>query len=181
MRIGTDILRHRQSVGPALLVLALLLAASAACAFSAPDRLNEGKGTRSDPVPARKFAKTTQYDVRALSVVRPITPPDDALLETDDDLSSEYMKVQFEVRCTKDAEEICDLTALRDSFQVIGGKGVLFPPDYTFKLEDPILEGEILGGAQKTGWLVFKVPQGLPVTEAVAEYGDDLRVFFQLP
>ncbi len=70
------------------------------------------------------------------------------------------MKVQFEILCKKDPEEICNLTELRDSLQVVGGSGVLFPPDYTLEIDDPLLEGEILGGAQKAGWLVFKVPQG---------------------
>lgn len=58
---------------------------------------------------------------------------------------------------------------------------MLFPPDYTLEIDDPVLEGEILGGAQKTGWLVYKVPVGLAVNEAVAQYGEDLRVFFRLP
>jgi hypothetical protein len=91
------------------------------------------------------------------------------------------MKVQFEVRCTRGEEEICDLTELRDNIQLVGGEGVLFPPDYSLEIDDPLLEGEILGGGVKAGWLVYRVPHGLPVTEAVVEYGEDLRVFFAAP
>jgi len=174
-------IKRRWGATPVLLALVMLLVAGAACAFNAPDRLNEGQGTRDKPVPARKFAKTPQYDVRALSVVRPVTVTSEGESGKNTDIASEYMKVQFEVRCNKDPEEICNLTELRDSLQVVGGSGVLFPPDYALEIEDPLLEGEILGGAQKTGWLVFKGPQGLSVTEALAQYGEDLRVFFRLP
>ncbi|NLE50808.1 MAG: hypothetical protein GX613_05320 [Chloroflexi bacterium] len=173
--------KQRWSVAPVLLVLTALLAAGAACALNSPDRLNEGRGTRDNPVPARVFAKTTQYDVRALSVLRPLPLETETPSEEQTDLSYEYMKVQFEVRCTRDAEAICNLTELRDNFQLVGGEGVLFPPDYTLEIDDPLLEGEILGGGEKAGWLVYRVPHGLAVTEAVVQYGEDLRVFFRLP
>ncbi len=64
-------INRRWGAAPVLLALVMLLMAGAACAFNAPDRLNEGQGTRDKPVAARKFAKTPHYEVRALSVVRP--------------------------------------------------------------------------------------------------------------
>jgi len=173
--------KQRWGAAPVLLVVVMLVTAGAACALNAPDRLNEGRGTRENPVPARVFAKTTQYDVRALSVLRPLPVETETPSEEESDLGYEYMKVQFEVRCTRGEEEICDLTELRDNIQLVGGEGVLFPPDYSLEIDDPLLEGEILGGGVKAGWLVYRVPHGLPVTEAVVEYGEDLRVFFRLP
>lgn len=172
--------KQRWKAAPVVFVAGILLAAAAACAFNAPDRLNDGRGTRDNPVPARVFAKTPSYEVRALSVLRPL-PVDEAEAPEGGTTGSEYMKVQFEVLCARDPEEICNLTELRDKFQLVGGEGVLFPPDYTLEIDDPLLEGEILGGAQKPGWLVYRVPNGLPVTEAVVEYGEELRVFFRLP
>jgi|GEM_PF-1704597 hypothetical protein len=174
------VIKRWWGAAPALLVAGMMLAAAAACAFNSPDRLNDGRGTRERPVPARVFAKTPQYEVRALSVLRPVPVEGQGEGETTD-IGTEYMKVQFEVLCSRDPEEICDLTELRDNFQVVGGEGVLFPPDYTLEISDPLLEGEILGGAQKAGWLVYKVPTGLTVTEAVVEYGEGLRLFFRLP
>jgi len=174
-------MKRRWEMLPVILVAVMLLAAGTACALTAPDRLNEGRGTRENPVPARTFAKTTQYEIRALSVIRPVTTDTSSATDASDDRSMEFMKVQFEVLCTKDSEEICNLTELRDNFQLVGSNGVLFPPDYTLEIDDPLLEGEILGGAQKTGWLVYQVPAGLAVNEAVAQYGEDLRVFFRLP
>ena len=121
------VIKRWWGAAPALLVAGMMLAAAAACAFNSPDRLNDGRGTRERPVPARVFAKTPQYEVRALSVLRPVPVEGQGEGETTD-IGTEYMKVQFEVLCSRDPEEICDLTELRDNFQVVGGEGVLFPP-----------------------------------------------------
>lgn len=162
-----------------LLVFMMLLAASVACMQQSPEALNEGKGTRDDPVLARQYAKTDVYDVRVLSAVRPVQIP----TPTDEDIEVEYMKVQFGVKCTKAAEDICNLDELRSNFKVVSEEGILYDPALTIEPSegDSILGGEILGEAEQAGWLIYEVPVGINVTEAVVGYGEDMRVFLKLP
>lgn len=157
------------------LVLVMLGAASLACMQTAAG-LNEGKGTRQDPVPAREFAKTSNYEVRALSVVRPMEVKSDSP-------GSEYMRVQFEIKCRKAEDAVCNLGDLRDDLKLVSSDGVLYDPvdGVALSQADKPLEGEILGQATNAGWVVYEVPLGLEVTAGVAAYGQDQRTFFKLP
>ena len=160
-----------------MLVFISVLATALACAQS-PAGLNQGRGTRDNPIAARSYAKTTSYEVRAQSVVRPV--PD---LAPENDVEKEYMKVQFEIKCARDSDEVCDLAVLREQFRLVDEEGIIYESDPTVELparDDP-LECEILGGAAKAGWMAFRVPVGVPVNTALAEYGEDQRIFFRLP
>jgi hypothetical protein len=156
------------------LVVGMLALAVLACSFNSPSTLNEGQGTASDPVPLQKYARTSDYDIRALSVVRPI---EEGVSTDDSDL--EYMRVQFQIRCTKDEDEICDLSELRRDIKLVDKNGIIYDPALTITV-DRMLEGQILGGAEKAGWQVYRVPEGLVVGRALAEYGQDHRVFFMI-
>jgi hypothetical protein len=168
-----------KSQGVVLFVGMMLLAASVACMKQSAAVLNEGKGTRDDPVAARQYAKTDVYDVRVLSAVRPAQLPTPAGQETE----QEYMKVQFGVKCTKAEDEVCNLGELRSDFKVVSKDGILYDPALTVEAPngDNVLAGEILGGAEQTGWLIYQVPVGVTITEAVVGYGEDMRVFLRLP
>jgi hypothetical protein len=161
-------------------VLVWLLAASLACMEQAPEHLNEGRGTRDDPVPARVYAKTTNYEVRAQNAVRPMAG---ATPTQDEEFPTEYLKVQFEIKCIRGTDEICDLNEIGPNLTVISDDGVIYEADMTATLPagDSPLDGEILGGAEQAGWLVYQVPTGIPVTLALAKYGQDQRIFFKLP
>jgi len=154
----------------------MLLLGALACSFQTPENLNEGRGTREKPVPAREYAKTTDYDVRAMSVVRPLAPD----VQPEDDPESEYLRVQYQIRCTKSESDVCQLASLGRNIQLVDASGILYPPIYNVELEKP-LQGEILGDAEQTGWLAYKLPRGVEICCAVSEYGDDMRVFFGLP
>jgi hypothetical protein len=168
-----------KSLGVIIFVAVLLLASSMACMQQSAEVLNEGKGTRDDPVAAMKYAKTDAYDVQILSAVRPAQIPTPAGQKTD----HEYMKVQFGVKCTRADDQVCNLDEFRVNFKVASEDGILYDPALEIDVPqgDNVLEGEILGGAEQTGWLLYQVPVGVPVTLAVVGYGDDLHVFLKLP
>jgi hypothetical protein len=162
----------------------MMLAVSAlACMQQNAEVLNKGQGTRDDPVAARQYAHTTTYDVRAMNVVRPMNV-ENTPAALDDNTQSEYMRVQFEIKCSRGTEEICNLDELRAGIKLVGTNGVLYEPLSDFVLDDesePPLAGEILGGAEQSGWVVYQVPVGMSVPQAVAEFGQDQHVFFSLP
>lgn len=157
------------------LVTVFLWLATVACSFNSPTTLNDGKGTSDEPVPVQTYARTSDYDVRALSVVRPV---EELSLPPESDM--EYMRVQFQVRCTQGSDEVCDLTELRQDIKLVDNNGVIYEPQLNVGVDNP-LEGQILGDAEKAGWLVYAVPQGLEVHRALTEYGQDQRVFFLIP
>lgn len=162
------------SYWPALLVGMLLVISGMACTvFSSPGALNEGQGTRDDPVAVHIYAKTIEFDVRALSVVW-MTQSD-----TDKDLSERTLRVQLQVRCTKADDQICVLEDIGERIKMVDASGILYEPSSNTD-ENP-LEGEILGGAEKAGWLVYRIPRGVEIASLVAEYGQEQHVFFELP
>jgi hypothetical protein len=157
-------------------VIAALVLAILACSGTPASTMNEGKGTRNDPVPAGKYMITNKYDVRAqaVSYVDTQDPPS----ETD-----EYRKVQFQIKCTKSPDDICDLSEIRDSLKLVSTTGIIYDsvPGVTLPPSDKPLQGEILGGAEQVGWLVYEIPIGVEVKLAMAEYDTDRRGFFSLP
>ncbi len=167
-----------------LFVILVLSISALACFQQSRAELNNGKGARDNPVAPRKYAVTPDFSIAALSVVRrPITAGDIAEPTQEaepDDLHLEYLKVQFQVKCNLAEEKICNLDEIRPHIQLVSDTGILFDSIET-ENNDPLLGGEILGGAEKTGWLIFKVPVGMVVTTAVARYEDGEMVFFGLP
>lgn len=164
-----------------VLAAAMLLISGLACASESATTLNEGKGTRADPVVARKFAKASSFDVRALSVIHlsSSTPTPE---ETPAGI--EVIKVQFEIKCTRGSDEICDLGELRNNLKLVSEDGIIYEAaldgDGLAESDQP-LKGEILGGAQQAGWMVYAIPAGVEVKLALAEFGEDELVFFKLP
>ena len=157
-------------------VIAVLVLAILACSGTPASTLNEGKGTRNDPVLVGKYMVTTTYEIRAqaVSYVDTQEPASDA---------DEYRKVQFQIKCTKSADDICDLSEIRDSLKLVSTTGIIYDPVPGVKLppSDKPLQGEILGGAEQVGWLVYEIPIGVEVKLAMAEYDTDRRGFFVLP
>ena len=160
-----------------LLVIMLLMLASAACTLFSAESLNDGRGTRENPVPARTYAKTTSYNVRALSVV---WPQKDEADQTVDDMQMVPVRLQVEIQCGREDDEICQLEEIGQEIKLVDDTGALYEPILTETVDDP-LEGEILGDAAKAGWLSYEVPRGINISSAVAEYGEEQRVFFKLP
>lgn len=158
------------------LVLMLLTLASAACALSSPEALNDGKGTRKNPIPPQTYAHTPDYDVRALGVVWE-QPEHSQPVDSQD---TQHLRVQFQIRCDKPEDAICQIEEIRQGIQLVDASGILYDPVFSATIEN-LLEGEILGDGEKAGWLAFQVPRGVELVSAVAEYGDDQHVFFQLP
>jgi hypothetical protein len=163
--------------GYPLLVMLLLLLAGAACTLFSAESLNDGKGTRENPVPARVYAKTTSYNVRALSVVWPQVDQADQPV---DDMQTISVRLQVEIQCERADDEICQLEEIGREIKLVDGTGALYDPVDTETVEEP-LTGEILGKAEKAGWLLYEVPRGIEIKSAVAEYEQDQRVFFNLP
>ncbi len=157
------------------LVVGLLALAVLACSFNSPTTLNNGRGSADNPVPLQRYARTSDYDVRALSVVRPMPEATSGA-----DADWEYMRVQFQVRCTLSRDKVCNLSELRSQLKLVDVSGIIYDPKLSVTVDNP-LEGEILGDAEKAGWLVYAVPKGLQVTRAMAEYGQDHRLFFFIP
>lgn len=175
-------MKLRQGKQPALvMVVAALLLAILACSGTPASSLNEGRGTRNDPVPARRYTRTTEYEVRVLTVVRP-SPPDAEATAEPSELTHRY-HVQFQVKCRKPPDDICDLDAISDQLKLVSSDGIIYEPMTNPPLEesDTELEGRILGGAEKTGWMVYEAPTGVELSLAMAEYGQDRRAFFRLP
>lgn len=166
-----NLIRHRRLA----LVVGFLALAVLACSFNSPTTLNNGRGSVDKPVPLQRYARTSDYDVRALSVVRPM-PEADPGPEAD----WEYMRVQFQIRCTLGKEKVCNLTELRSQLKLVDDGGIIYDPELSVPVENP-LEGEILGNAEKAGWLAYAVPKGLQVARGMAEYGQDHRLFFFIP
>jgi len=158
-------------------MLIMLVLASLACMQASAGALNEGQGTRDNPIAPRKFARTGDYEIRALSTIRPVTADNYTAPE-----GFEFMKVQFEVKCTKSEAEICDLTDLQNNIKVVSNTGILYTADPETQLDKP-LAGEILGGAADAGWLTYVVPVGMTIDQALAQYGMDGAnlIFFKLP
>jgi hypothetical protein len=118
-----------------------------------------------------------------MNVVRPMNV-ENTPAALDDNTQSEYMRVQFEIKCSRGTEEMCNLDDLRAGIKLVGTDGVLYEPLSDFVLDDESeqpLAGEILGGAKQSGWVVYQVPIGMSVPQAVAEFGQDQYVFFSLP
>ncbi len=84
------------------------------------------------------------------------------------------------MRCTKPDDEICVLEDIRRHVKLVDGSGILYEPEFSVEGETP-LEGEILGQAEKSGWVMYRMPYGVEVASLVVEYGDDQRLFFALP
>ncbi|HEX3053690.1 MAG TPA: hypothetical protein VHP83_23730 [Aggregatilineaceae bacterium] len=166
------------------LVILLLSIAALACFQQSRSEMNNGKGARDNPVSPRKYAVTSDFSIAALSVVRrPITASEisEATQEASpDDLQFEYLKVQFQVKCNLADEKICDLSEIGTHVQLVSDTGILINPTDMENSDSP-LAGEILGDAEKTGWLIFKVPIGMVVTTAVVRYDDGEMLFFALP
>lgn len=161
---------------PVWLVVSLLVMASMAC-MRQTDTLNQGRGTRDDPVTALQFARTLNYSIRGMSVSRPYDVPRRTARE-----NYEFVGVEFEILCTRDDEEICDLDEIATEIRLVSDAGHLFTPRLNLTLDNP-LEGQILGNSRKVGWVVFEVPITMPVktgTVAFASEAEDL-VFFSLP
>jgi hypothetical protein len=107
-----------------------------ACALISAEGLNDGN--TGGAVPARTYAKTTDYEVRALSVVW--SNPDDS--STTD---SQYagMRVQFQIRCDAADREVCPLGEIASNIKLVDAAGILYDSVLDDNLEKP-LEGEIL-------------------------------------
>lgn len=157
------------------LVIAALVFSTVACALSSPETLNDGKGTRENPVPPRTYALTSNYAVRALSVVRDTHNGDQS-----SPAEHEQIRVQFQIRCEEQEDEVCQLKDIRGHIRLVDANGIVYEPLWSADVDKP-LEGEILGSGEKTGWLAYELPRGVDVMFAVADYGEDQRVFFQLP
>jgi hypothetical protein len=165
----------RHLLYPALPFLSLVLAATACVFMSSPAELNDGRGTRQQPIPKGIYAKTLDYEVTVLSVDSPQQDKDSS-----GSSQSLTLRVQFQVRCLKQADQVCQLQEIARHLKLVDEGGILYDPVFVPEIEDP-LEGEILGDAVKAGWLVYQIPHGVSITLALAEYGQDQRVFFQLP
>lgn len=160
-----------------LLVLALLALSTLACSIlTSPEALNDGKGSRENPVPLKEYAKTLDFDVRALTAVW----INRGGSESDEDPQEQSIRIQLQVRCTKQDDEVCVLEDIRGHVKLVDGSGILYEPGFAIENETP-LEGEILGGAEKSGWVMYRMPYGVEVDSLVVEYGDDQRLFFELP
>jgi hypothetical protein len=170
---GAGAFRH--PTYPLLALICLLLATMACVLISAPEELNDGKGTRERPVPARQYAKTLDYEVVALNVEWPQQDKQTSLSSETVDL-----RILLQIKCLKLADQVCQLDEIASHIKAVDGSGMLYDPVFAPDIETP-LEGEVLGGATKAGWLVYQIPQGVQVRLALAEYGQDQRVFFQLP
>ncbi|WP_119068692.1 hypothetical protein [Aggregatilinea lenta] len=157
-------------------VIAALVLAILACSGTPASTLNEGKGTRNDPVPVGKYMVTTNYEVRAQAVSHVDT--EEPSSETD-----EYRKVQFLIKCRKSPDDVCDLDQIRENLKLVSVTGIIFDPVPNVDLppSDKPLGGDILGEAEKAGWLVYEIPIGLDITLGMAEYETDRRGFFVLP
>jgi hypothetical protein len=166
--------RPFQSISPWLVMLLLVLA-TMACVLSSADMLNDGKGTRKNPVPPRTYAHTFDYDVRALSAVW--EEQNDSQVSSAQDMR---LRVQFQIRCNKAEDEICQLVDIRQHIKLVDTSGIIYEPVFSLNIDDP-LEGEILGGGEKAGWLIYQIPQGAEISASIAEYGQEQGVFFQLP
>ncbi|NDJ78551.1 MAG: DUF4352 domain-containing protein [Chloroflexi bacterium] len=146
-----------------------------ACALSSPETLNDGKGTRENPVPPRTYARTVNYDVRALNVVWE---------QQNESTSSESLeiplRVQYQIRCTKDEGDVCQLEDIHPNLKLVDTNGIVYESVFLADLEKP-LQGEVLGDGEKVGWIAYRVPRGVEITAAVAEYGAEQHVFFELP
>lgn len=167
---------HRRIPSPVWLVVGMLVFSSVAC-MRQMDTLNQGKGTRDDPVTALQFAKTMNYDIRGTSVERGADIPGEMPAS-----DHTFMRVEFEVICTKDSEQICDLENIAEDVKLVNTMGRLYPPRLDVAQDSP-LSGEILGKARYTGWLVYEVPESSTIQVAVVPFsadGEDL-VFFNLP
>jgi len=165
----------RHLLVPWLSLVSLLLATMACVLFASPAELNDGKGTRERPVPARQYAKTLDYGVTALNAVWPPQDKETSLAAETIDL-----RVLFQIKCLMLADQVCQLDQIASHIKVVDGSGILYDPVFASDIGDP-LEGEVLGGATKAGWLVYQIPRGVQITLALAEYGQDQRVFFELP
>jgi hypothetical protein len=160
-----------------LLVLTLLALSTLACSIlSSPEALNDGKGSRENPVPLKEYAKTIDFDVRALSAVWINRGGN----ESEEDPQEQSIRIQLQVRCTKQDDEVCVLEDIRDHVKLVDGSGILYEPGFAVGDEKP-LEGEILGEAEKSGWVMYRMPYGVEVASLVVEYGEDQRLFFELP
>lgn len=157
-------------------VIAVLVLAILACSGTPASTLNDGKGTRNDPVPVGKYMVTTNYEIRAQAVTYMDT-------EQPTNEADEYRKVQFQIKCRKSPDDICDLGEIRDNLKLVSTTGIIFDPVYNVTLppSDRPFQGQILGDAEQVGWLVYQTPKGLEVTLAMAEYDPDRRGFFALP
>lgn len=182
MKLVTDPPAHRPAttaptrlVYPWLIVMLLVLA-SAACVLSSPEVLNDGKGTRDNPIPPKTYAHTLAYDVGAMAAVW--EQQDDSPASASEDV--QLLRVQFQVHCNENEDQVCQLEDIRRDLKLVDASGILYEPVFSLEIEKP-LEGEILGGAEKTGWLAFQIPRGVEVVAAIAEYGEDQRVFMRLP
>jgi hypothetical protein len=157
-------------------VVMLLGLSTLSCAvFSSPGTLNDGKGTREDPVPMQVYAKTIDFDVRALSVVW----MDQEAAGKSEPSDQRPLRIEIQVRCTKLNDETCDLKNIAQHIKLVDESGILYEPIFSIQLEQP-LEGEVLGGAEKAGWLAYQIPRGVDVSSMVAEYGEEQLVFFNL-
>lgn len=173
----------KSRIYPVVVVLMLLIS-GLACASENAKVLNEGKGTRDDPIAARTYAKASSFDVRALSVIymSPTENPSPAPEETPTGVNT--LKIQFEIKCTRGAEESCNLSELRNNLKLVSDDGIIYESigdNSRLAESDQPLEGEILGGAEQAGWMLYEIPTGVTVRVAVAEFGEDQRVFFKLP
>jgi hypothetical protein len=157
------------------LALIFLIPGAMACALISAEALNDGKGTRDVPVPARVYAKTTHYEVRALNVV---WSAENDSSSTDPQYAS--LRVQFQIRCGAADNEVCELAKITGNIKLVDTAGILYDPVFDEDLEKP-LEGEILGDAEKTGWVAYQVPRGVEISSVVALYAPDQNVFFDLP
>jgi hypothetical protein len=157
------------------LVMLMLALATTACAITSPQTLNDGRGTRENPVPTGMYAHTTNYDVMAIGVLR--KPQNDNQSTSQD---TQTLQVQFQVRCNEPEDQVCQLDQIGQKLRLLDANGVLYDSVYSSDLREP-LAGEILGGAKTTGWLAFQVPSGVNITAAIAEYGQDQYVVFMIP
>lgn len=171
----TKMIRTPQLTYPWLVLIVLVLS-TGACMLSSPESLNDGKGTRENPVPPRTYAHTTdEYDVRALNVVWEQENGDQ------ENTSEEVrLRVQFQIHCTEDANKVCNIEDIKPNIKLADASGILYEPIFPSSIKDP-LGGEVLGDGEKAGWLEYRIPRGVEIIAAVAKYGQEQYVFFQLP
>jgi hypothetical protein len=159
------------------LVMLFLALATTACMITSPQTLNDGRGTRENPVPTGLYAHTTNYDVKAIGVLW--EQQNDSQSTSSQD-TTQPLQVQFQIRCNEPEDTVCQLDQIGQKLKLLDVDGVLYDSVYSANLKEP-LTGEILGGAEKTGWLAFQIPSGADITAAVAEYGEQQYVVFLIP
>ncbi len=114
---------------------------------------------RSAPAPV---GSEVVVDEMAISVQDVVNPADDIIAKgnsfnSDAEAGNHYIFADLSVTCEKTSDESCNLSGYE--FSVINSSGVTHDPEIFVAGVDGMFEGgEFYGGATKTGYLTFIVP-----------------------